>query len=79
MWPSPFQDMISRAVGDIIGNSLIRCVFVDTSTTRFVRKLKQGVQYYTKHRRLTIVGRRKVLFNRRITSLRITDSRSVLA
>ena len=76
---STLDQMIGSVIGDIIGNSMTKCVFIDTHTPRFIRKLKQGVQYYTKHRRLMITGRRKVLFNRMIASLRITDSRSVLS
>ena len=73
-------DAISQAISQVMVRSdLMRCVFMDTTTPRFIRKVKQGVQYYTKHRRLMIAGRRKVLFNRMIASLRITDSRSVLA
>lgn len=76
---SMLDQMIGSVIGDIIGHSMMSCIFIDTHTTRFIRKIKQGIQYYTKHKRFTIAGRRKVLFNRRITSLRITDSRSVLA
>jgi hypothetical protein len=71
--------MISHAIGDIIGNSLIRCVFIDTSTPRIIRKIKQGIQFYTKHKKYEIAGRRRVLYNRMIVSLRLDNHDSCLA
>ena len=75
------DQMIGTAISDLIGHSMMSCIFIDTATPRYIAKLKQGIQYYTKHRRFVINGRRKVLFNRMIASLRITDgrNRSVLA
>ena len=79
MWPSPFQAMISRAVGDIIGQSMMSCIFIDTATPRYISKLKQGIQLYTKRKRQEIAGRRRVLYNRMIVSLRLDNHDSCLA
>ena len=77
---SILDQMISQAMENTGMNFFSPCIMrLFDDTPEYIRKLKQGVQYYTKRRRMTLVGRRKVLFNRRITSMRITDSRSVLA
>ena len=79
MRPFSLHDILAQAAGDIIGSSMLSCVFINTETPAFIRKLKQGIQFYTKYKRHIIAGRRLVAYHRMICSLRITDSRSVLA
>ena len=79
MRPFSLHDILAQAVGDIIGHSLLSCVFIDTETPKFIRKLNQGIQFYTSYKRIVLRGRRLIAYHRMICSLRITDSRSVLA
>ena len=79
MRPFSLNDMISQAVGNIIGQHIMSCIFIDTDTPSFIRKLKQGIVFYTKKRKEKILALKQNFYHRTIVSLRITDSRSVLS
>ena len=58
---------------------MMSCVFIDTKTPKFIRKIKQGIQFYTKRKKYEIAGRCRVLYNRMIVSLRLDNHDSCLA